>query len=115
MLTFSEAQWRALQAQDTRQFIAAACDQFFVRRPEMQQQAGRPLIFERMQAAHDLALRLGLGSTPHVVHLMFLAADAPGIIADPALAAYLGKPGATPKQRLDNLLAVMRWKSMGAA
>lgn len=43
----------------------------------------------------------------HIVRLMYLAADAPGIHADPLINAYLRKHGALPEQRLDDMLAVM--------
>jgi hypothetical protein len=41
---------------------------------------------------------------------MYLAADASGIHDDPLVDACLRKPGATPEQRLDDLLAVINNK-----
>lgn len=110
MLTLSEAQWRELQARDTRQFVMTVCDQFLGERPDMAQTPGGKVVLERMQTAHDYATRTGFTSNPHVVQLMYLAADAPGIHADPLIDGYLRKPGATPEQRLDDLLAVMNNK-----
>lgn len=110
MLTLSEAQWRELQARDVRQFVVAVCDQFLFGRPDMAAHPGREAVQARMQAACDCAARLGFSSTPHVVRLMYLAADAPGIHVDPLVDAYLRKPGATPEQRLDDLLVVMNKK-----
>lgn len=114
MLTLTEAQWRELQAHDARQFVVTVADQFLVNRPDMLERAGRDGVIERMQAAHDYAARIGFTSTPHIVRLMYLAADAPRIHDDPVVNHHLSKPGATPEQRLDDLLAVMNKKLEGA-
>ena len=110
MLKLNDAQWAELQACDTRQFAAAVCDQFLVKRPDMLDRPGRAAVQDRMQTAHDYAVRIGLTSTPHIVRLMYLAADAPGIHADPLLDTYLRNAGATPEQRLNDLLALMNYK-----
>ncbi|MFB9287533.1 hypothetical protein ACFFTM_04110 [Pseudoduganella plicata] len=60
-----------------------------------------------MQAAYEFAERAGFTSTPHIVHLMYFAADAPGVLDEPAVIAQLRKPGSTPEQRFDDLLAVL--------
>ncbi len=57
---------------------------------------------------HDYAEHLGFTSTPHIVWLMYLVADAPALISDPVIEAYLRKAGATPEQRLDDMAAVMQ-------
>ncbi len=53
MLTFSEEQWRALQACDGRQFMATVCDQFLANRPDLAAAPGRSAILERITQAHD--------------------------------------------------------------
>ncbi|MCQ9730184.1 hypothetical protein LM497_30040 [Pseudomonas aeruginosa] len=113
MLTLNEAQWQALQQGEARQFVAAVCDEFLTNRPEMLQQPGREVVLVRMQDAHDYAARAGFTSTPHIVRLMYLSADAPRIHDDPLVDHYLRKPGATPEQRLDDLDAVMKHKLKG--
>jgi len=110
MLTFDESQWRALQNCDARQFVATVCDQFLANRPELVATPGREVILGRMQAAHDYAESIGFSSTPHIVWLMYMAADGPAIIDDPAIENYLRKPGSTPEQRLDDVAAVMQKK-----
>ncbi|MFP5391577.1 MAG: hypothetical protein ACLGI6_08540 [Gammaproteobacteria bacterium] len=60
-----------------------------------------------MQVAYEYAMHLNFSSTPHVVHLLYFAANAPGLFNEPAVNAQLRKPGATPEQRLDDLLAVV--------
>jgi hypothetical protein len=107
MLQLTEAQWRELQARDAGNFVATICYQFLSERPDMVESPGGQEVQRRMQAAHDYAMRLGFTSNPHVVKLMYLAADAPGIHDDPPVSRYLSKPGATPEQRLDEVLDVM--------
>lgn len=113
MLKLSQDQWEELQRRDTRQFVAAVCSQFLSRRPDMLDRPGERALRNRMQAAHDYALRIGFTQTPSIVRLMYLAADAPGIHDDPLVAAYLRKPGATTEQRLDDMLAVLNKKLEG--
>ena len=108
MLTLSEAQWQLLQDGETRQFVAAVCDEFLSTRPDMLERPGREVVLKRMGDARDYAARTGFISTPHIVRLMYLSADAPRIHDDPVVDGYLRKPGATVEQRLDDLDAVLR-------
>jgi hypothetical protein len=108
MLTLDESQWQALQACDAHQFVAAVCDPFLAKRPELLINPGRDAILGRMQAAHDYAARIGFTSPPHIVWLMHTAADAPTLITDPAIEAYLREPDATPEQHLDDVAALMQ-------
>jgi len=82
-------------------------------RPDLIETPGRGTVLARMRDAHAYAGRAGFISTPHIVRLMYLAADAPGIHDDPLVDGYLRKPGATPEQRLDELDAVMNKKLKG--
>jgi hypothetical protein len=113
MLKLSQTQWEQLQARDSHQFVAAVCDQFLSKRPDLLDSPGRATVQDRMQAAHDYGARIGFMSTPHIVRLLYLAADAPSIHNDALIDAYLRKPGATPEQRLDDMLAVMNKKLEG--
>lgn len=113
MLTLTEAQWQTLQQGEARQFVAAVCDEFLDNRPEMREQPGRDEVLARMQDAYGYAARAGFTSTPHIVRLMVLSADAPHIHDDPLVDHYLRKPGATPEQRLDDLNALMKHKLKG--
>lgn len=113
MLTLTEAQWQALQQGEARQFVAAVCDGFLAKRPEVHERPGREVVLTRMQDAFDYAARAGFTSTPHIIRLMHLSADAPRIHDDPLVDHYLRKPGATPEQRLDDLDAVMEHKLKG--
>ena len=106
MLTLSKAQWQALQKHDAGHFVAAVADQFLSNRPDMGRHPGRDTVIARMRAAHDHAVSLGFASTPHIVRLMYLYADAPRIHNDRLIDGYLRKPGATPEQRLDDMLVL---------
>ncbi len=110
MLKLSDEQWLQLNSRDSFQFVTAVCDQFLAKRPDMWDRPGHAAVQGRMQAAHDYAARIGLTSTPHIVRLMYLEADAPGIHEDPLVNAYLRKSGTAPEQRLDDLLAVVNKK-----
>jgi len=110
LLKLNEAQWDELQRREAGQFVVAVCNQFLSNRPDMLDRPGRATVQDRMQAAHDCTARINFTSTPHIVRLMYLAADAPGIHDDPLVDAYLRKPGATPEQRLNDMLAVMNKK-----
>lgn len=105
MLTFSPAQWKALREDEAQRFVAAVADQLIVGRTGLQGQ--RPAVLDRLSAMHGMAAQLGFTSTPHIIRLLHLAADTPGLHQDPALRAWLTRPGQSPEQRLDELLAVV--------
>lgn len=107
MLTLNESQWADLTARDTASFVAAVCDQYLSTRHELAVAPGREAIVRQMKLAHDYAIRIGFSATPHIIRWMHLAADAPGIHEDKLVDSYLRKPGATPEQRLDDMLAVV--------
>lgn len=107
MLTLSETQWANLKGRDTLSFVAAVCDQYLTTAPEMAGTSGREAVLIRMQEAYDYAIRVGFTSTPHIVRWLYLTADAPGVYDDKVVEIYLRKPGATPEQRLDDMLAVI--------
>lgn len=109
MLTLGEAQWQALRKIETRNFVSAVCEQFLGRRPELLLEAGKDEVLGRMLAGHDLAARIGLQSTPHIVKLLYLCADAPQLAVDEEVQMYLLRPGASPEQRLDDLSAVIAY------
>ena len=115
MLRLSESQWAALQAQDARNFVAAACEQFLCGRSPALGSLDRAAVRGAMQAAYEQARNCGFTSTPHVLRLMFLAAGAPALLQDPALRAWLTRPGDTPERRLDDLRALMQHKLKGQA
>ncbi|UDM50925.1 hypothetical protein [Cupriavidus sp. MP-37] len=107
MLTLSEAQWQALRQTEARNFVGAVCEQFLTHRPELLREPGREEVLGRMLNGHDFAAQVGLQSTPHIVKLLYLCADAPQLAVAPEIRTYLLKPGADPEQRLDDLAAVM--------
>src|SRR6218665_2598639 len=113
MLTLTEAQWQTLQQGEARQFVAAGGGVFPPRGGGGRGPPAREAVLVRMQDAYDYATHAGFTSTPHIVRLMYLSADAPRIHDDPLVDHYLGKPGATPEQRLAELDALMKHKLKG--
>jgi hypothetical protein len=110
MLTLTEAQLQALNEDAIQRFVQAVCKDYLAERPQMHTQFGEAVILARMQKAYDYAMKLNFTSTPHIVRLMWLATDVPFIIDDPMMETYLGKPGATPEQRLDDLDMALQHK-----
>lgn len=106
MLTLTEVQWVALQQREARQFVLEVCNQFMRSRPDALK-VGQAAVLKRMQSAYDYAAKSGFTSTQHIVRLLYLAVDAPGIHDDRLVDGYLSKAGATPEQRLDELEAVI--------
>ena len=105
MLSFSPAQWQALREDEAQRFVAAVTDQLIAGRPNLQAQ--RPAVLKLLIAMHGLAAQVGLTSTPHIIRLLHLAADTPGLYEDPALRSWLTRPVQNPEQRLDELLSVV--------
>lgn len=109
MLTLNEAQWLALQHDEAQRFVAAVCDGFLMSRPDLRALQTRAAVLARMQRGYDYAAHIGFSSTPHIIRLMYLWADAPELHHDRLLERYLSKPGATPEQRLDDLDAILKF------
>jgi hypothetical protein len=107
MLTLSDAQWSELSMRDTHSFVAAVCDQYLAKRPDKVAVPGRDAVLKLMEDAHGYAVRIGFTNAPHIVRWLYLAADAPGLHEVSVVDYYMRKPGATPEQRLDDMLAVI--------
>lgn len=112
MLTFTVGQWQALREDEAQRFVAAVADQLITGRPGLQEK--RAVVLKRLSAMHRLASEAGLTSSPHIIRLLHLAAGAPGLHQDPDLRAWLSRPGQSPEQRLDDLLAVVDHHLQGA-
>jgi hypothetical protein len=114
VITLDEEQWTQMKARETISFVAAVCDQFLAYRPDMANAPGRDSVQARMQSARDFTDQTGFTSSPHVVQFMYTAADYPGFHDDALIADYLRKPGATPEQRFDDMVAVLRSELLAA-
>lgn len=108
MLSFNDAQWGQIQHSDDLAFVRAVHAQFLRGRPELRLDPLREETLARMRRAHTEGIALGFRSTPHLVQWLYLAADAPQIMTDASIRAQLLKPGASPEQRFDDLLATVR-------
>lgn len=107
MITLSEEQWSFLKRRDTASFVDSVCEQYIRTHEAFAPGTTREQTRAVMQAAYEFAERAGFTSTLHIVHLMYFAADAPGVLEEPAVYAQLRKPGSRPEQRFDDLLAVV--------
>ncbi|WP_433694022.1 hypothetical protein [Herbaspirillum seropedicae] len=107
MLTLTDAQYQTFLACDTQNFVVAVADQFLNKRREMLAEPGRTEIIARMRAAYDNGINLGFTSAGHLIYLMYMSADYPGIFERPMAQRYLLKPGAAPEQRLDEIKAIL--------
>jgi hypothetical protein len=87
-------------------------DQLITGRPGLQDE--RSVVLKRLGATHRLAGEVGFTSSPHIIRLLHLAADAPGLHQDPDVRAWLSRLGQSPEQRLDDLLAVVDHHLQGA-
>ncbi|WP_432239584.1 hypothetical protein [Herbaspirillum robiniae] len=110
MLTLTEAQYQKFLARDVENFVAAVADQFIAERKEAGDVLERPVVIARMRDAYDSGRDFGITSTGHLIYMMYLSADAPGIFEDEVVQRYIRKPGATPEQRLDELMCVLKNK-----
>jgi hypothetical protein len=107
MLTLTEHQFQLLMADEEKHFINAVADQFLSMRSDMRQEPGRTAVIERMRAAYDNGIDLGFTSTGHLIYMMSLSADYPGLFAGPIVRSNLRKAGMTPEQRLDDMKSMV--------
>jgi hypothetical protein len=107
MLELSQVQWEILQTHDANQFVDAVIREFMADRQDILEGLNLVRVKNSMHSAYNYAVRVGFKSTPHMVRMMYLAADAPGICDDPLVEAYIRKAPATPEQRLDDLLTLV--------
>lgn len=113
MFKLSSDQYADIRARDKEHFVQSICDQFMESRPEKAALPGRVAVCRSMQRTFDFAINAGFTSTPHLIRLMYMAGDIPGIHEDQTIRAYLLRPGATPEQRLDDLVAAVDHKLKG--
>lgn len=113
MIKLSPDQCEEFRSRDMKHFVRSVFDQFAESRSKELDQPDRAAAFHSMSQAFEFAIRSGFTSTPHLIRLMFLAGDIHGVHNDQAVRTYLLRPGATPEQRLDDLLAVVNHKLKG--
>lgn len=107
MIRLDEDDLAKLRARDTGHFIAAVADQFLAGRADLQRVQGRSEVIRRMREAYENGLSLGFSVLSHLIYIMYLSADWPGLFHRPGTVRYLTRPGATPEQRLDDMIAVL--------
>jgi hypothetical protein len=62
----------------------------------------------RLARAYDAAAALGFTDGPTITQFLYYEAFAPGFHREPAIRAWLTKPGQTVEQRFADLVAYMK-------
>lgn len=102
MLELSEDQLRLLRDNEDAGFVSRIRSQLVAEFPDVNDSG----LQQRLQMAHDRALYLGLESAESRTQFLYQEAFAPGFYEQPAIAAWLTRPGAPPEQRWRDFMAL---------
>jgi hypothetical protein len=69
-----------------------------------------PTLLDRLAKAYGDAKRMGFLQDKALVEFLYIEADAPGFYRQPAIAAWLTKPGQSVEDRFEDVIAVARRK-----
>lgn len=109
MLELTEEQLRHLQQQEHAGFVSRVRADIVREFTDVDDDGLR----QRLLVAHDRALRLGLESPVARTQFLYQEAFAPGFYEQPAIAAWLTKPGEHPEQRWRDFMALARARVEG--
>lgn len=102
MIKLSEEQLRRLQALEEADFVFRVHAALVAEFPDVAT-ASLP---QRLLAAHERALQFGLDSPESRTQFLYQEAFAPGFHDQPAIAAWLARPGAPAEQRWRDFMAL---------
>lgn len=102
MIELSEDQLRLLRENENAGFVSRVRAQLVAEFPDVE----RDGLQQRLLAAHDRALRFGLESPESRTQFLYQEAFAPGFHEQPAIAAWLTRPGAPAEQRWRDFVAL---------
>lgn len=105
MLSFSDAQMDELRALERRQYVAEVEKAVKAAHPAL---GADETCGDRLRAAHAHAVALGFMDGAAITEFLHYEAHAPSFYKEPALDAWLRKPGQTVEQRWSDLVQVMR-------
>ena len=105
MLKLSEQQLSQLDALEKQQYVDEVHQAIVNERPSLAADAG---LQPRLLAAYRAAVGLGFTEGAAITQFLHYEAFAPGFRQEPAVHAWLTKPGASSEQRFSDLLQVMR-------
>lgn len=104
MLELTEDQLRQLLQHEHEGFVSRARADIIREFPEVEHDG----LQQRLLVAHDRALRFGLESPAARTQFLYQEAFVPGFYEQPAIAAWLTRPGAPPEQRWRDFMALAK-------
>jgi hypothetical protein len=104
MLELTEDQLRQLQQHEHAGFVARVRADVVREFPDADSEG----LERRLLVAHDRALHLGLESPAARTQFLYQEAFAPGFYEQPAIAAWLTRPGEPPEQRWRDFVALAK-------
>ena len=102
MLELSDDQLNALRQHEHEGFVARVREALVFEFADV----NHPHLQSRLLVAHDRALKLGLESPSARTQFLYQEAFAPGFYEQPAVIAWLTRPGASPEQRWRDFMAL---------
>ncbi len=107
MLKLSEMQIDQLDHLEKRQYLAEVCKNIISDFPEF---AADQSLADRLERAYKHAVNLGFKDGPAITQFIYYDAFAPDFYCQPAIHAWLTKPGQNVEQRFSDLNAQMKSK-----
>ena len=104
MLELTEDQLRQLRQHEHEGFVSRVRADIVREFPDVDSDG----LQQRLLVAHDRALRFGLESAAARTQFLFQEAFAPRFYEQPAIAAWLTRPGEHPNQRWKDFMALTR-------
>jgi hypothetical protein len=105
MLELSHDQWSRLDALEKQQYVDEVRKAVVAGDARIAQDSG---LLARLQAAYRRALELGFVDGPGITQFLVHEAYAPGFDQQPAVRAWLAKPGDSVEQRFADLVATLK-------
>jgi hypothetical protein len=110
MLRLTQAQLDRLDALEQAQYLDEVHRAVLAEDPTAGADAG---LRARIGAAHRHALRLGFTDGAALIQFLFYEAFAPSFHAQPAVHAWLSRPGAPVEQRFADLVQALKARTRG--
>ncbi|MET3232692.1 UNVERIFIED_ORG: hypothetical protein ABIC54_004900 [Burkholderia sp. 1263] len=106
-MEFTDEQWAVLKACEDRNYVDFIRGHIVRDYPAL---ADDPTLRERLNAAYARTKELGFTHDGPIVDFLYMEASDPGFYKNPAVTAWLNKPGVPGEQRFEMLLQVARKK-----
>lgn len=103
MLELTEAQLQQMRQHEHAGFVGRVRAELLAKFPEL---ASDESLQQRLSTAHDRALSLGLESGQARTQFLYQEAFTPGFSEQPAVTAWINRPGASPEQRWRDFMAL---------